>query len=81
MKEGKETVLTLLEAFIYDPLVDWTVAGDTLAGNIFGGITDTSKTGQNRKSLEKEVTEMMFNVRCRELKLDWEKNRYFISIK
>ena len=24
LRSGKETLLTLLEAFIYDPLVDWT---------------------------------------------------------
>lgn len=24
MRRGRETLLTLLEAFIYDPLVDWT---------------------------------------------------------
>ena len=24
MKAGRETLLTLLEAFVYDPLVDWT---------------------------------------------------------
>jgi hypothetical protein len=24
MKKGRETLLTLLEAFVYDPLIDWT---------------------------------------------------------
>ena len=24
MREERETLLTLLEAFVYDPLVDWT---------------------------------------------------------
>jgi len=24
LRKGKETLLTLLEAFVYDPLVDWT---------------------------------------------------------
>ena len=28
MKQGRETLLTLLEAFVYDPLVDWTTGGD-----------------------------------------------------
>ena len=31
LRNGKETLLTLLEAFVYDPLVDWTGAVD--AGN------------------------------------------------
>lgn len=25
LKKGRETLLTLLEAFVYDPLVDWTL--------------------------------------------------------
>lgn len=25
LKKGRETLLTLLEAFVYDPLVDWAV--------------------------------------------------------
>ena len=39
MRLGKETLLTLLEAFVYDPLVDWTVGGETgLAGAFYGGL-------------------------------------------
>ncbi|KAG8274146.1 Serine/threonine-protein kinase smg1 [Homalodisca vitripennis] len=29
MKKGRETVLTLLEAFVYDPLIDWTPGSET----------------------------------------------------
>lgn len=32
LKKGRETLLTLLEAFVYDPLVDWAVAEDTIDG-------------------------------------------------
>lgn len=32
LKKGRETLLTLLEAFVYDPLVDWAVAEDTTGG-------------------------------------------------
>lgn len=28
MRKGRETLLTLLEAFVYDPLVDWTAGND-----------------------------------------------------
>jgi len=39
MRTGKETLMTLLEAFVYDPLVDWTVGGETgLAGAFYGGM-------------------------------------------
>ena len=35
LRDGSETLLTLLEAFIYDPLVDWTGAVDVgYAGQI-----------------------------------------------
>lgn len=28
MRKERETLLTLLEAFVYDPLVDWTISDD-----------------------------------------------------
>ena len=38
LKEGRETLLTLLEAFVYDPLVDWTPGVDMgVAGAFYGG--------------------------------------------
>lgn len=41
LKKGRETLLTLLEAFVYDPLVDWAVAEDTVGG---GNETSTSSS-------------------------------------
>lgn len=38
LKKGRETLLTLLEAFVYDPLVDWTVE------EAAGGETTTTTT-------------------------------------
>lgn len=29
LKNGRETLLTLLEAFVYDPLIDWTPGIET----------------------------------------------------
>ena len=40
LRKGKEILLTLLEAFVYDPLVDWTLTGslhDGFAGAFHGG--------------------------------------------
>ncbi|CAJ0965781.1 unnamed protein product [Ranitomeya imitator] len=38
MRRGRETLLTLLEAFVYDPLVDWTAGGEAgFAGAVYGG--------------------------------------------
>lgn len=75
MKKGRETLLTLLEAFVYDPLVDWTVGNEVLAGTSFGALGANSTTRQSRKDLEKEVTVSMFNVRCTEMKADWMANK------
>ena len=46
MRRGRETLLTLLEAFVYDPLVDWTTTNETgYTGAFYGGdnITNTNK--------------------------------------
>ncbi|KAK5642068.1 hypothetical protein RI129_008235 [Pyrocoelia pectoralis] len=75
MKKGRETLLTLLEAFVYDPLVDWTVGGEGLAGTAFRGVAGNSLTRQSRKDLEREVTLSMYRVRCTEIKIDWNNNK------
>ncbi|XP_066151447.1 serine/threonine-protein kinase SMG1 [Euwallacea fornicatus] len=77
MRKGRETLLTLLEAFVYDPLIDWTVGGEVLAGTTFGGSTNVTEPGkrQTRKELEREVTLSMFNVRCTEMKVEWQENK------
>ncbi|KAK4876755.1 hypothetical protein RN001_009261 [Aquatica leii] len=75
MKKGRETLLTLLEAFVYDPLVDWTVGGEGLAGTAFRRVAGNSVTRQSRKDLEKEVTLSMYSVRCTEMKIEWNNNK------
>lgn len=75
MRKGRETLLTLLEAFVYDPLIDWTVGGEVLAGATFGNIPSVNNIKQSRKDLEKEVTISMFNVRCTEMKAEWNENK------
>lgn len=76
MKKGRETLLTLLEAFVYDPLVDWTVGNDGLVGTTFGGMSTCASHRQTRKDLEKEVTLAMYRVRCSEVKNEWDFNKY-----
>ncbi|KAG5885461.1 hypothetical protein JTB14_037042 [Gonioctena quinquepunctata] len=75
MRKGRETLLTLLEAFVYDPLIDWTVSGEVLAGTTFGGLTTDNSSKQSKKELEKEVMLSMFNVRCTEMRADWHENK------
>lgn len=76
MKKGRETLLTLLEAFVYDPLVDWTVGGGSLAGTTYGGVVGGNNVQrQSHKEIERDVTLSMYNVRCAELKFEWEENK------
>lgn len=41
LKKGRETLLTLLEAFVYDPLVDWAVE-DTIGATNNANVVDAS---------------------------------------
>ncbi|CAG9824418.1 unnamed protein product [Phaedon cochleariae] len=75
MRKGRETLLTLLEAFVYDPLIDWTVSGEVLAGTTFGGLATDNTARHSRRELEKEVVLSMFNVRCTEIRVEWNENR------
>lgn len=91
LKRGRETLLTLLEAFVYDPLVDWTIAEDNATGGLtnLGGGTTTTAVGRERgsscttgdlasarKQLEREVTRDTLAIRFTEIKNDWMQNRY-----
>ncbi|KAJ8915770.1 hypothetical protein NQ315_004582 [Exocentrus adspersus] len=75
MRKGRETLLTLLEAFVYDPLIDWTIGNEALAGTTFGGLSTNDSTKRNKKDLEKDVTLSMFNVRCTEMRAEWNENK------
>ncbi|CAG9838889.1 unnamed protein product [Diabrotica balteata] len=75
MRKGRETLLTLLEAFVYDPLIDWTVGGEVLAGTTFGALNTDMTSKQSKKELEREVTLAMFNVRCTEMRAEWNENK------
>jgi serine/threonine-protein kinase SMG1 len=87
LKRGRETLLTLLEAFVYDPLVDWTIAEDSATGglaNLGGaaggaggekGVNTTGDLTAARKQLEREVTRDTLAIRFTEIKNDWLQNR------
>uniref|UniRef100_A0A336KF63 CSON000458 protein n=1 Tax=Culicoides sonorensis TaxID=179676 RepID=A0A336KF63_CULSO len=78
LKKGRETLLTLLEAFVYDPLVDWAIGED-----VAGGLAVTTTYGdslncdllQASKQLEREVTRDTLAIRFAEIKTDWLQNR------
>ncbi|VVC40721.1 Hypothetical protein CINCED_3A013789 [Cinara cedri] len=77
LRKNKETLLTLLEAFVYDPLIDWTPGNETgYTGAVYGGgRTLVMENRLNRRQLEKEITLAMLNVRITETKYDWLNNR------
>lgn len=75
MQKGRETLLTLLEAFVYDPLVDWTPGAEGLAGAVLRTVAPSVVTRQARRDLEREVTASMFHVRCAEMQAEWVANR------
>jgi PI-3-kinase-related kinase SMG-1 len=82
MRRGRETLLTLLEAFVYDPLVDWTVGADWggagYTGAFCGGDESTgtgAKQKQSRREMERDITNDMFCIRVAEAKVTWFDNR------
>lgn len=83
LKRGRETLLTLLEAFVYDPLVDWAVGDESTTvglANLGTGIEKGSKSATNdlmevRKQLEFDVNRDKLMIRFTEIKNDWTQNR------
>ncbi|XP_050541278.1 serine/threonine-protein kinase SMG1 [Daktulosphaira vitifoliae] len=77
LRKNKETLLTLLEAFVYDPLIDWTPENETgYTGAVYGGRRSlVTENKINRKQLEKEITLAMLNIRITEAKYDWITNK------
>ncbi|XP_058811557.1 serine/threonine-protein kinase Smg1 [Topomyia yanbarensis] len=80
LKKGRETLLTLLEAFVYDPLVDWAVSED---GGAAGFAVSTygnrdgfhSELRHAKKQLEREVNRDTLAIRFSEVKAEWSHNR------
>ncbi|KAL4241086.1 Serine/threonine-protein kinase smg1 [Mactra antiquata] len=80
LRKGRETLLTLLEAFVYDPLVDWTTGNESgYTGAFYGGglVTGTSalESRQGKLDMEREITSSMFSIRVAEMKVAWLQNR------
>ena len=75
LKRGRETLLTLLEAFVYDPLVDWMHSSDLG----FIGALQFKKNNEALKSEKKEVDfAISYSLLCAkmvEIKTNWLKNK------
>ncbi|CAB1350343.1 unnamed protein product, partial [Coregonus sp. 'balchen'] len=64
MRRGRETLLTLLEAFVYDPLVDWTAGGEVgFAGAVYGGGGQQAENKQSKREMERDITRSLFSSR------------------
>ncbi|XP_044575793.1 serine/threonine-protein kinase SMG1 isoform X2 [Cotesia glomerata] len=75
MRRGRETLLTLLEAFVYDPLVDWRAGAEHSIASYGVCQARAKSAGLGKKELEKELTRAMFNVRIAEMRCEWQINR------
>ncbi|KAE9417311.1 hypothetical protein Angca_002712 [Angiostrongylus cantonensis] len=76
LREGREVLLTVLDAFVYDPLVDWAVSDHLTASSAAVGVAVTLAVyGTNSRAVEaKPVVREMFSVRVRENSSLWMKN-------
>ena len=76
LRRGRETLLTLLEAFVYDPLIDWTQSEEaTFPLAIRTAVSSEQGARQTRKEMEWEVAEGMLITKLAESESHWHKNR------
>ncbi|GFQ93462.1 hypothetical protein TNCT_436901 [Trichonephila clavata] len=77
MRRGRENLLTLLEAFMYDPLVDWTPGNEGgYTGAVYGGRQAwAAEAKQTRQDMELDIALSMFAIRVAEMRGEWLKNR------
>lgn len=79
LRKGKETLLTLLEAFVYDPLIDWTPDHEEgYTGAIYGGarISELAKEGKliPKHQMEKENSEAIVRLNARIRQIERQNN-------
>ena len=74
LRHGREILLTLLEAFVYDPLIDWTTANDAAFYGGGGGAADEGNRF-SRKEMERGITQTLLSTRVAEMKVSWTANK------
>ena len=60
LRSNQETLLTLLEAFVYDPLIDWA---------------PDHRSDAERRAMDKDISQTLLAARIVELRVQWQKNR------
>ncbi|XP_074602353.1 serine/threonine-protein kinase Smg1 [Brevipalpus obovatus] len=82
LRKGRETLLTLLEAFLYDPLIDWTPGHEEgFTGAIYGGgrINAFKELLASKYQIEKENAEIMLKIRAIETRGEWASNQQTLN--
>jgi PI-3-kinase-related kinase SMG-1 len=82
LRRGRETLLTLLEAFVYDPLVDWTTGNDEIFTAEQTDKTESlrAKTQlSDKKEMERGITQALLHSRVAEMRAAWKKNKMDVS--
>uniref|UniRef100_T1KSW0 non-specific serine/threonine protein kinase n=2 Tax=Tetranychus urticae TaxID=32264 RepID=T1KSW0_TETUR len=74
LRKGRETLLTLLEAFLYDPLIDWTPGHEEgYTWSIYGGgrVNVLKEMFITKYQMEKENAEALLKIRIIETRFNW----------
>jgi phosphatidylinositol kinase/protein kinase (PI-3 family) len=87
LRRGRETLLTLLEAFVHDPLLDWTSNDTGIIASFYGGgggghkarnqseARSPANAKESRKSMEKKMTHRLLAIRLVENRALIKKNQ------
>lgn len=76
MKRGRKTLLTLLEAFVYDPLVEWSnEAGAGTAAGAGAPVLLGKASAMRSAAVERRCGLDLLAVRLQEVRHSWNENR------
>lgn len=74
LRNSSETLLALLEAFVYDPLVEWAIGEEkfgALAVAAYGGEALGDELRQAHIKMEHEVLRDTLSLRIAEIRPEW----------
>ncbi|CAF0784356.1 unnamed protein product [Brachionus calyciflorus] len=81
LRQKREILLTLLEAFVYDPLLDWTGHDTGIIASFYGGGNSKIKTEdgeikkETRKNIEKKQNLHLYEIRLIENRVPMDQNQ------
>lgn len=71
LRNGKETLLAMLDAFVYDPLVDWAMQDQVVSAAINVGTILAVYGTEDRTMAAKQLTLSLFQLRLKECNVPW----------